>query len=109
MKIIKGKPLADFTTFRIGGKARFFCSVENKEDLQEAVGFAKKKSLTIFILGGGSNILVSDKGFDGLVVKINVKGIKVESENAAAHEENLSRRVSEEGGEKVYRREKAAV
>jgi UDP-N-acetylmuramate dehydrogenase len=77
MKIIKGKPLADFTTFRIGGNARFFCVVENKEDLKEAVGFAKEKSLPIFILGGGSNILVSDKGFDGLVVKMDIKGINV--------------------------------
>ena len=76
MKIIKGKPLADFTTFRIGGDAKFFCVVENKDDLQEAVDFAKEKSLPVFILGGGSNILVSDKGFDGLVVKIDIKGIK---------------------------------
>jgi UDP-N-acetylmuramate dehydrogenase len=76
MKIIEGKPLADFTTFRIGGKARFFCAVENKEDLQEAVSFAKEKSVQIFILGGGSNILVSDKGFEGLVVKVDIKGIE---------------------------------
>ena len=77
MKIIEGKTLADFTTFRIGGEARFFCSIENKEDLQEAVSFVKEKSLPIFILGGGSNILVTDKGFDGLVVKMNIKGINV--------------------------------
>jgi UDP-N-acetylmuramate dehydrogenase len=76
MKIIKGKHLADFTTFRIGGDARFFCSIESKEDLREAVNFAKEKSLPVFILGGGSNILVSDKGFDGLVVKMEKKGIE---------------------------------
>jgi len=76
MKIIEGKNLADFTTFRIGGDARFFCAIENKNDLQEAVDFAKEKSLPIFILGGGSNILVSDKGFDGLVVKMDIKGIE---------------------------------
>jgi UDP-N-acetylmuramate dehydrogenase len=79
MNILEGKPLADFTTFRIGGDARFFCSIENREDLPVAVDFAREKSLPIFILGGGSNILVSDKGFDGLVVKIDIKGIKVES------------------------------
>src|ERR1035437_6845241 len=76
MKIIEGKTLADFTTFRIGGEARFFCSIENKEDLQEAVSFVKEKSVQIFILGGGSNILISDKGFDGLVVKMDIKGIE---------------------------------
>jgi len=72
MEIIKGKPLADFTTFRIGGNARFFCTIEKKEDLPEAVVFAREKSLPIFILGGGSNILISDKGFDGLVVKMGI-------------------------------------
>ena len=82
MKIIEGKPLADFTTFKIGGDARFFCSIKNKEDLKEAVDFAKEKSLPIFILGGGSNILVSDKGFDGLVVKVDIKGIEVVSTEA---------------------------
>jgi UDP-N-acetylmuramate dehydrogenase len=80
MKIIEGKSLADFTTFRVGGKARFFCAVENKENVKESVYFAQEKNLLIFILGGGSNILVSDKGFDGLVVKMDIKGIeKVES------------------------------
>jgi UDP-N-acetylmuramate dehydrogenase len=82
MKIIEGKTLADFTTFRIGGKARFFCSIENKEDLQEAASFVKEKSVQIFILGGGSNILVSDKGFEGLVIKIDIRGIEVVSTEA---------------------------
>jgi UDP-N-acetylmuramate dehydrogenase len=76
MKIIEGKPLADFTTFRIGGKAKFFCAIEDKEDLKVAVSFAQEKRLPIFILGGGSNIIVSDKGFDGLVIKIDIKGIE---------------------------------
>jgi UDP-N-acetylmuramate dehydrogenase len=79
MKIIKGKPLADLTTFRIGGKARFFCEVGNKEELKEAVDFAKEKNAQVFVLGGGSNILVSDKGFDGSVIKINIKGIETAS------------------------------
>jgi UDP-N-acetylenolpyruvoylglucosamine reductase len=79
MEIIKGKQLADMTTFRIGGKAKFFCSVKDKQDLKVAVDFAREKKLPIFILGGGSNILISDKGFDGLVIKIDIKGIKVES------------------------------
>ena len=76
MKIIKGKTLADLTTFRIGGESAFFCSVTGKEELKEAVNFAQEKKLQIFILGGGSNILVKDAGFDGLVIKIEVKGIE---------------------------------
>ncbi|MDR3558399.1 MAG: FAD-binding protein, partial [Candidatus Pacebacteria bacterium] len=70
MKILEGRSLKDLTTFRIGGPARFFAVVKNKEDLIEAVDFAQKKSLQICIIGAGSNILVSYKGFDGLVIKM---------------------------------------
>jgi UDP-N-acetylmuramate dehydrogenase len=75
MKIIQGKSLAELTTFRIGGNARFFCSVQNVADIAKAVAFAKEKSLPIFILGGGSNLLVSDSDFEGLVIKLDIKGI----------------------------------
>lgn len=73
-------PLRDFTTFRTGGPARFFCEAAGEAELAEAFLFAKenaggKGSLPVFILGGGSNILVDDAGFSGLVVKMNVKGI----------------------------------
>ncbi len=64
-------PLAPFTTFRIGGPAKFFCAVKNETELLEALDFAKEKKLKIFTLSGGSNILISDNGFDGLVIKIN--------------------------------------
>jgi len=67
--------LAEHTTFKVGGPARFFCSVADEGELVEAVSFAMKKSLPIFILGGGSNLLVSDKGFPGLVVKMEIVGI----------------------------------
>ena len=60
--------------------ARFFISAETEEDVVEAVAFAEENELEIFILGGGSNILVSDKGFDGLVLQINLKGIEIENE-----------------------------
>lgn len=62
--------LAEQTTFKIGGPARYFFAAENKEDFVKAVGAAKEFELAFFILGGGSNILFSDKGFDGLVIKI---------------------------------------
>src|SRR6185369_5930296 len=76
MTIKENISLAGLTTFRIGGPARFFCAVGTPGELEEAAAFAKGKSLPIFILGGGSNILVSDKGFDGLVIKIEIKGIE---------------------------------
>src|SRR5665213_1543546 len=81
MKILPGKSLADMTTFRIDGEARFFCSVASTDDLREAIGFAKAKNLPLFVIGGGSNVLVSDAGFDGLVVKVDIRGIE-ELENS---------------------------
>ncbi len=75
MSIQKQVSLAPYTTFKIGGNAHFFCAVASKEELIEAVQFAKQKTLPILVIGGGSNILISDKGFDGLVIKMNIKGI----------------------------------
>lgn len=68
--------LAPYTTFKIGGPARFFCTISNQDDLSEAVAFAQEKKIPIFVLGGGSNVLISDKGFDGLVIKIEIMGIE---------------------------------
>lgn len=75
MKIQKNIILAPYTTFKIGGPAKYFTIVENNKDLVEANEFAKNKKLPFFILGGGSNILVSDKGFNGLVILINNKQV----------------------------------
>jgi UDP-N-acetylmuramate dehydrogenase len=69
--------LAPFNTFHIGGPASYFCEVASEAELVEAVQFARQHSLKIFILGGGSNLLVGDDGFDGLVVRIVIDG-KVE-------------------------------
>ena len=60
--------LKDFTTFSIGGKARFYICVKNKEQLKDAFRFVLKNKLRFFVLGNGSNILFDDKGFDGVVI-----------------------------------------
>ena len=75
MQINENVRLAEFTTFKIGGPARFFVQVQNEEDLKEAIDFAKTNGLKIFFLSGGSNVLLSDEGFEGLVIlnKINKK------------------------------------
>jgi UDP-N-acetylmuramate dehydrogenase len=65
-------PLAPFTTLRIGGPARFFCEVTSESELLEAVHFARESNLPLFVLGGGSNLLVSDQGFDGLVIHMSI-------------------------------------
>ena len=72
--------LAQYTTFKIGGPARYFCAVTNEDDLVDAVSFAKKHNLRILVLGGGSNVLISDQGFDGVVIKIEIgKQFKIEN------------------------------
>lgn len=73
-------PLAQYTTFKIGGPARFFCIASTEEGLQTAVKLAHEKNLPIFVLGGGSNILVSDTGFSGMVIKMEMKGISFRQE-----------------------------
>ncbi len=70
IKIQKNIFLSKYTTFKIGGPAKFFCVVENIDEIKEALEFAEKNKLKIFVLGGGSNLLISDKGFDGLVIRI---------------------------------------
>jgi UDP-N-acetylmuramate dehydrogenase len=69
--------LAPFTTLRIGGPARYFLRAETVEDLQQALDWATRHHLPVLILGGGSNMLVADEGFPGLVVHIQLRGIKV--------------------------------
>ncbi|OGZ08571.1 MAG: UDP-N-acetylenolpyruvoylglucosamine reductase [Candidatus Lloydbacteria bacterium RIFCSPHIGHO2_02_FULL_50_13] len=71
--------LAPHTTFKIGGLARYFCDVSSLADLKEALHFAREKHLPTFILGGGSNVLISDAGFPGVVLRIAIPGIEWES------------------------------
>lgn len=76
-KIETDVSLAEFTTLKIGGKARFFVSAKSEREVVEAVEFAEENNLEIFVLGGGSNVLISDEGFDGLVLQIALKGISI--------------------------------
>ncbi len=66
--------LKNLTTFRVGGKARFFAEVRKKGDLEKVLDFAKNRELPVLVLGGGSNVVVSEKGFFGLVVRMMNKG-----------------------------------
>jgi len=67
--------LKNLTTFRLGGPARYFVRAHSLEDLDRACTWAYTRKLPIFVLGEGSNVLVSDKGFSGLTLKIELKGI----------------------------------
>jgi UDP-N-acetylmuramate dehydrogenase len=69
--------LAPFTTFHIGGPARWFVEATTEDEIVEATAWAREHELALFVLGGGSNLLVSDAGFDGLVVRVGLRGVTV--------------------------------
>jgi UDP-N-acetylmuramate dehydrogenase len=81
MKVQKNILLKKYTTFKIGGSAEYFVAVKTKEELIEAINFAKEKTAVPLILGGGSNILASDKGYSGIVIKIQNSEITFDKEN----------------------------
>lgn len=76
MLLAENVSLAPLTTFRIGGPALFFVEAKSLTDVQEAVAFAKARNVPLFVLGGGSNLLVADSGWPGLVLKIAIAGIE---------------------------------
>ncbi len=73
--------LKNYTTFKIGGRAKYFFTAKTKEDLIKALQVAKKLNLPFFILGGGSNILAADKGFNGLIIKTQNSRVKSQNHN----------------------------
>ena len=73
-------PLAPYTIYKIGGAARFFAEVKNADELEEAVRFAAEKSVPFFVMGAGSNILVADTGFQGMIIRMTDGTIRVEEE-----------------------------
>lgn len=75
--------LAPYTIYKIGGPARFFVEVTDAQDLCEALEFAANKNIVYVILGAGSNVLISDNGFDGLVIRMTGGNIRVEDERIA--------------------------
>lgn len=69
-------PLGPLTTLGVGGEARFFLDAHQEETVKDALGWASRKGCEVTILGGGSNVLVSDRGVDGLVVRVRIGGVK---------------------------------
>ena len=63
-----------WTTFGVGGPARYFLNAMSEQEILEGLDFAKSQSLPVFVLGGGSNLLVADRGFEGLVLRVGIKG-----------------------------------
>lgn len=71
--------MARLTTLKVGGPAQYFVEIKSVSDAREAVAFAQSKGIPLFVLGGGSNVVVADKGWPGLVVKIAIRGIEQRS------------------------------
>ncbi len=86
MLVEENKSLAPYTTFGIGGPARWFVEAQAEEDVVAAVEWAKERGVAVFVLGGGSNLLVADRGFDGLVVHMGSKGIQMQEDGAGSVE-----------------------
>ncbi len=74
--LLENIPLAPLTTIKIGGPARFFVAATNIGEVQEAVTWTRSRNLPLFVLGGGSNLVVADSGWPGLVLKVAIPGIE---------------------------------
>jgi UDP-N-acetylmuramate dehydrogenase len=82
--LLENIPLAPLTTFKIGGPARYFVEARNAGEVQETVNFARLRNQPLFVLGGGSNLVVSDAGWPGLVLKVAIPDI----DQRSGHDEN---------------------
>lgn len=82
MRVEENVPLAPLTTIGIGGPARFFVRATSVEEVREALTWARARDLPVFLLGGGSNLLIADEGFDGLVIHLDLRGIDIDGSRA---------------------------
>ena len=81
MIILENVSLAPLTTLKVGGPARYFTEPKTAAEVAEAVQFARSRNLPLFVLGGGSNLLISDAGWPGLVLKLAITGINERNSN----------------------------
>ena len=84
MKILENKTFKELTTFHIGGKIKYYAEVGSEREICEALYFADKEKLPVFILGGGSDFLASDRDFNGLVIKYTGKKYSIKGETVTA-------------------------
>lgn len=82
--IKEGVPLAPYTIYKIGGPARFFVEVRSVDRLEEAVRFAEERRVLFFVLGAGSNVLIADRGFDGLIIQMRGGEVLIEGDRLIA-------------------------
>src|ERR1700675_309864 len=85
MTIQENVPLAPLTTLQVGGSARYFAELRREDDVREAAQFAKTRTLPLFVLGGGSNLVVADSGWPGLVLRVAIGGITTQTTDASGN------------------------
>lgn len=78
IRIEENISIAPYTVYKIGGPAKYFIDARTADDMRDAVRFARETGVPFFILGGGSNILVSDAGFPGVIIHVGNQGVRVE-------------------------------
>ncbi len=84
MLVVEGVSLKSFTTLKTGGAARYLITVTTIEELKTAVSFAQQKTLPFFVIGSGSNLLAPDSGYDGVIIRIDIKGCTYEEIDGGA-------------------------
>jgi UDP-N-acetylmuramate dehydrogenase len=75
MTIQENVPLAPLTTLKVGGEARYFAEIRREDEIAQAIEFSRSRAVPVFVLGGGSNLVVADTGFPGVVLRIAIGGI----------------------------------
>lgn len=81
LRVLQNEELKKHTTFKIGGLCKYLIYPLNQEGIFEAINFSKEKNLPYIILGNGSNILASDNGFDGVIIKLTAfNGMQIEND-----------------------------
>lgn len=86
----ENEPMAKHTNFRIGGPAKWFVEVRTIEEIKHAIKIAQDEGVKYFIFGGGSNMLVNDEGFDGIVIKIGMRSYEIQGTTVRAEAGVLS-------------------
>lgn len=84
LDVLEDIPLAQHCSLELGGSARYFVDVDHENVLFEALKWAEQKRLRVAVLGGGTNLVVADQGFDGLVIKISTRGVELRRKGAIA-------------------------
>ncbi len=83
MKIVEHVSLTSLTTFKVGGDARYVLACESVEDIQGALAFIRERSLSWYVLGGGSNVLASDSGYEGVILQLKNTEVTFSSTDTA--------------------------